>query len=71
MKLNILRLGKMDYGEALRIQESLLDLRQQGKIGDTLVMVEHFPVLTIGRRGTYSNILVPREMLKSFGVNIY
>jgi lipoyl(octanoyl) transferase len=71
MKLNVLRLGRMDYREALELQEKLLALRQQDGVGDTLLLVEHPPVLTLGRRGKYENILVPREELEANGVSIY
>lgn len=71
MKINIVRLGLMDYGEALRIQEKLLALRQEGKIGDTFLLVEHPPVLTLGRRGEYSHILMSRQLLEADGVSIY
>ena len=71
MKINIVRLGLMDYAEALRIQERLLALRQEDKIGDTLLLVEHPAVLTLGRRGEYSHILTSRQLLEASGVSIY
>ncbi|HHW49339.1 MAG TPA: lipoyl(octanoyl) transferase LipB [Clostridiaceae bacterium] len=71
MRLNIVKLGKMDYSEALKIQERLLERRQKGEINDTLLLVEHPPVLTIGIRGNDSNILISREILGQNGVNIY
>lgn len=71
MKLNVVRLGKMDYVEALEIQEKLLGKRQEGKIADTLLLVEHPPVLTIGRSGTRSNIIAPGETLEAMGIKVY
>jgi len=71
LKLNVVRLGRIDYREALDIQEKLLDRRQQGKIEDTLLLLEHSPVLTIGRSGKNSNIIVPRELLEANGVSVY
>lgn len=71
MNINIVNLGPMDYKEALEIQERLLTLRIEGRIQDTLLLVEHPPVLTLGRRGEYSNILVPRQLLEAQGVGIY
>lgn len=71
MKLNVVRLGKMNYKEALDIQERLLSLRQQNGVEDTLLLVEHPPVLTIGRRGKQSNIIVPPELLNSSGICVY
>lgn len=71
MKLNVVRLGRMDYQNALEIQQQLLYKRQQGKILDTLLLVEHPPVLTIGRRGTRSNIIAPEEKLRLMGIDIH
>ena len=61
----------MDYKEALDIQEKLLEMRQQGNVGDVLLMVEHLPVLTLGRNGDYSNILLTSEELVENGVKTY
>jgi len=71
MNLNIVNLGKMDYATALSIQEKLLVLRQKNEVEDTFLMVEHPPTLTLGKRGEYSNILLPVEELRSKGVGIY
>ena len=71
MKLNIVKLGKLDYKEALDIQERMHQLRKDDKVDDTLLLVEHPPVLTIGRRGEEANIILAIEKLKSMGVNIY
>jgi lipoyl(octanoyl) transferase len=71
MKLQVAKLGRVEYGEALELQENIMVLRQNGLIGDTLLLLEHPPVLTIGRRGTASNILVPIEQLKNSGVGIH
>ena len=45
-------LGVMEYGQCLRLQHELRDARQRGEGEDTLLMVEHPPVATLGRRGT-------------------
>jgi lipoate-protein ligase B len=45
-------LGVMEYGECLALQRSLRDARQRGDGEDTVLMVEHPPVATLGRRGT-------------------
>lgn len=45
-------LGRMEYGECLRLQHALRDARQRGEGEDVLLMVEHPPVATLGRRGT-------------------
>ena len=69
--MKVVQLGLMDYAKALEIQEMLLGKRQQYIIGDVLLLVEHPPVLTVGRSGKYSNIITGIEMLKSMGVSAY
>ncbi len=71
MKLDVRRLGPMDYGKALLIQEDMLKKRQQGIVCDTLLLVEHPPVLTLGRRGREENILLPRDVLTQKGISVY
>jgi lipoyl(octanoyl) transferase len=69
--MKVIDLGKMDYSEALKIQEALMAERISGLGVDTLLLVEHPPVLTLGRRGEYSNILAAKEYLESLGVSVY
>jgi len=71
MKLVLRKLGRIEYDQALEIQEDLLTKRQEGKIPDTLLILEHPPVITLGRRGKYDNILLPLEKLAADGVKIY
>ena len=71
MKLNVVSLGRIDYKEALEIQEKILLLRQQRKINNTLLLLEHPPVITLGRRGMYSNIIAAGEKLEAKRINIY
>ncbi|MDD3655981.1 MAG: lipoyl(octanoyl) transferase LipB [Atribacterota bacterium] len=69
-KIKIVDLGLIDYEEALLIQERLLKLRQEDRIDDTLLLLEHEPVITIGKRGNSSNILAPKEFLAEQGVKV-
>lgn len=71
MMLEVVYLGRIDYGKALEIQNKLFDLRQQNKANDTLLLLEHPPVITLGRRGDYSNIILPKGKLDEQKVNIY
>lgn len=71
MNVNISVLGKIDYAEALAIQQKLHELRLQNQIEDTFLLLEHPPVLTLGTRGVYSNILLPEKELEAGGVKIY
>ena len=45
-------LGRVRYAEALALQERLLEARVRGEIGDTLLLLEHEPVVTLGRGAT-------------------
>ena len=71
MDINFIRLGLTDYKKALEIQEKLLALRQQNAIDDVFILVEHPSVITLGRSGSYSNILLHKDQLESTGVSVY
>lgn len=71
MCINVCYLGEVEYQEALSIQESIWKLRVEKKIGDTLLLLEHPPVITIGRRGSKKNILVSEEFLEKIGVKVF
>ncbi len=49
--LDVQRLGRQPFGEILALQEQLLQQRIDDEIRDTLILVEHEPVLTVGRGG--------------------
>lgn len=71
MKLNVLFLGKCDYDRALDIQYNILEKRQKDEIGDTLILVEHPAVITIGRNGKETNVVASEEYLKSQGIAVF
>jgi len=71
MKLNVDFLGRIDYKEALELQGQILILRQKKKIENTLLILEHPPVITLGRRGVHSNIIAPAAELDANGIRIY
>jgi lipoyl(octanoyl) transferase len=66
-----LYLGRVDYAEALRLQAELVTLRQQERIGNVLLLLEHPPVLTLGRNANRSNVLASDELLASRGVTLH
>lgn len=49
--LEVRRLGRTDYAETLALQESLVEARAKGEVGDVVILTEHEPVLTVGRGG--------------------
>ena len=69
--INYLYLGRVDYGEALRLQEELVALRTAGRIGNVLLLLEHPPVLTLGRNARRENILASDALLAARGVKLY
>ena len=71
--LEVRRLGLMPYGEALALQRALVEDRRANRIPDTLLLVEHPHVLTLGVRGDggRSHILATAEALASRGVEIH
>lgn len=71
MKLNILDLGKLDYKETLDIQYEILKKVQLGECNDTLILVEHPPVITLGRNAVAGNVLFSEEVLKKQGIGLY
>lgn len=71
MLLRLLQLGRIDYPEALEIQQQLVQLRQQQRIGDVLLLLEHPPVLTLGRNASRTNILASDEELARRGISVH
>jgi lipoyl(octanoyl) transferase len=69
--IQYLYLGRVDYGEALRLQEELVAQRQQGRIENVLLLLEHPPVLTLGRNASRSNVLASDELLAARGVTLH
>jgi lipoyl(octanoyl) transferase len=69
--IQYLYLGRVDYAEALRLQAELVTLRQQERIGNVLLLLEHPPVLTLGRNANRSNVLASDELLASRGVTLH
>ena len=69
--IQYLYLGRVPYDEALRLQEELIALRQQGRIGNVLLLLEHPPVLTLGRNAKRANVLASDELLAQRGVTLH
>jgi lipoyl(octanoyl) transferase len=69
--ISILQLGTVDYATGLRLQEKLVSLRKERRIGDTLLLVEHTPVITLGRNAKQSNIVAAPELVAQRGVEVF
>lgn len=69
--ISILQLGAIDYATGLRLQQRLVDLRKNNEIGDVLLLLEHTPVITLGRNGKSKNIVASPELLAQRGVEVF
>ncbi len=69
--IQYLYLGRVAYDDGLRLQAELAALRLDGRIENTLLLVEHPPVLTLGRNATRANIIVSDEALANRGVTVH
>ena len=72
-KIDVRYLGVVPYGEALALQRSLVEERRAGLIGDTLLLLEHPHVITLGVRGDggRSHLLASPETLAARGVEVH
>jgi lipoyl(octanoyl) transferase len=67
------RLGRVAYGVALDIQQALVEDRRAGRIGDTLLLLEHPPVITLGvkTRGQPTHVVASDAELMREGVTVF
>ena len=56
------RLGLVDYEDALRLQNRIAQARREEKVGDVLLLLQHPPVVTIGKSGKVQNVLAPQPL---------
>lgn len=63
-------LGLVPYASALTLQEKLAALRAKDEIGDTLLLLEHTPTITLGASATDADILLPRRTLSRLGIEV-
>ena len=69
--LNVYWLGTVEYGAAWQLQRELASLREARAIPDTLLLLEHPPTITLGRRANALNVLASVERLSSLGVAVF
>jgi lipoyl(octanoyl) transferase len=69
--ISVLYLGCVDYSIALELQQTLVRLVKEGRITHTLLLLEHPPVITLGRNAGAQNIVASREFLAANGVELY
>jgi lipoate-protein ligase B len=66
--LTVYKLGIVNYKKALELQLSLLNKIKRGEVGDTLLLLEHPPTFTVGRRGKPEHLLKNVDELKNRGI---
>ena len=69
--IQYLYLGRVGYGEGLRLQTEIAGLVAEGRVQNVLLLLEHPPVLTLGRNADRANVLAPDELLKRRGVTLH
>jgi lipoyl(octanoyl) transferase len=69
--ISLIQLGTVDYARGLALQQELVALRKEEKIGDVLLLLEHKPVITLGRNAKAANVVASPEFLKDRGVKLF
>ena len=70
-ELAIVDLGRRDYASVLALQERTHAARARGELPDTLYLVEHEPVITLGRAAKREHVLVTPEHLRARGIELH
>jgi lipoic acid synthetase len=70
-EIQIIDWGRLDYGQALVRQQQMVAERIKGRSPDRLVLVEHPPVVTIGRSGSLKDLCIAKEALGQKGVSLH
>lgn len=69
--ISVLQLGILDYATGLSLQQRLVQLRKDGCVGDVLLLLEHTPVITLGRNARAANVIASPEKLAERGVEVF
>ncbi len=67
----MVNLGKIDYDPGLKLQRDIAKAVTDGELSDTLLLLEHPPVFTVGRGGSEKDILVSEKILESEGIRVF
>ena len=68
--LRVVDLGLCAYSPVLELQERLVKLRKSETIKDTIILVEHFPVYTLGRRAREENVVASATQRKQWNIEV-
>ncbi len=69
--LAVRRCGRISYADGLELQSKLVRARQAGEIPDTLLLLEHEPVFTLGRNARRENLLSSADALRARGFEVF
>ena len=69
--IDVWRVGRIPYDEALALQQRLVVARTAGAIGDTLLLLEHPPTITLGRGAKAEHLLLSREQFENEGFQVH
>jgi lipoyl(octanoyl) transferase len=69
--VSLVNLGRLEYAAALELQQQVCALRQQDQIGDVLLLVEHPPVLTLGRNSDREHLVAGEDTLARRGISLF
>ncbi|MBV9169854.1 MAG: octanoyltransferase, partial [Chloroflexi bacterium] len=70
LALDVRDLGVMDYAAAADLQDTLAEERLNDEIPDTLLLVEHPPVITLGRRASLDDVYLTEAQLTQRGIQL-
>jgi lipoyl(octanoyl) transferase len=69
--LEVRRLGRVPYGESLALQEQLVSARRAGDVPDTLLLVEHPHVITMGTAGSWAHVVSDAAERALLGIEMF
>ena len=70
-KVWLVNLGIVPYADALALQHRIVNARKRRGLNDTLLLLEHPPVFTVGRNGNEANIVASRDLLQQIGIQVF
>jgi len=70
VKCDIIELDISSYENSIRFQDDILKKRQNSQINDTIIFTQHYPVITIGRKGSLQGILATDAQLNKIAVKV-
>lgn len=69
--INVVYLGQVDYATGLELQRTVVHLVKEGRIGHTLLLLEHPPVITLGRNAGMQNVIASPDFLAGKGIELF